>query len=119
MPAYPKSPVDLSDLRLILDRLPAAVSVIDLDGALLYYNENATRFVDRKPEYLGRDVREYHQLESSRKRIQEIIQGFKAGNREPVQYVAFPRGEPLSVTVVPLLVDGALVGCIHHVVKKD
>jgi DUF438 domain-containing protein len=117
MPIHAHTDFDLGNLPLILDQLPAAVTVIDLEGRMLYYNENASQFIDRKPEYLRLDVRECHKLASSKKRIDEMIGEFKSGNREPVTYIAKHYDEPLSVTLVPFIVSGKLAGCIQHVVK--
>jgi DUF438 domain-containing protein len=86
---------------------------------MLYYNENAPKFVNRKPELLGEDIHNCHKKELSNKRLDDIINGFKAGSRDAVEYTASPYGKPLSITVVPFLVEGRLVGCIHHVAPKE
>ncbi len=119
MPIHDQFDLNLEKLSSLLDQLPAAVSILDLDAKLLYYSENAPDFVNRKPEFLGQDIRNCHKLQSSNDRIEAMIEGFKAGSREPVTYVAKPYGEPLRITVVPFIVNSTLLGCIQHVVKKE
>jgi PAS domain-containing protein len=53
---YLENEFDPSHLPLILDNLAAAITVIDLEGRMLYYNEYGAQILDRKPEYMGRDV---------------------------------------------------------------
>ena len=119
MPMHEKFEFDLEKLSSLLDQLPAAVSVLDLDANLVYYSENAPNFVNRKPEFLGQDIRNCHKRQASNERIDAMIEGFKAGKREPITYTAKPYGEPLRITVVPFIVNGTLIGCIQHVVKKE
>ena len=119
MPVYDGFDLNLEKLSSLLDQLPAAVSILDLDARLAYYSENAPNFVNRKPEFLGQDIRNCHKLQSSNERIDAIIEGFKAGNREPVSYIANPYGEDLRITIVPFIVNDTLLGCIQHVVKKE
>jgi DUF438 domain-containing protein len=102
----------------ILDQVPVAVTIFDLQGILLYYNEYSPRILNRKPELLGKDIRLCHQKPESNARIEWIIGEFKKGRREPISYEASPYGKPLLVTVSPLEVEGHLVGCIHNVIPK-
>ena len=118
MPVHDQADFGPENLIAVLDQLPSAVTVTDLDGRMVYYNESATQLIDRKPEYLGRDVRGCHKLKSSSKRVDEIIEEFKAGNHEPVTYKAEVNGVPLSITVVPLIDHGKVAGLIHHVAKR-
>ena len=119
MPVHDRFDLNLEKLSSLLDQLPAAVSILDLDARLAYYSENAPNFVNRKPEFLGKDIRNCHKLQSSNERIEAIIEGFKTGNREPVSYIANPYGEELRITIVPFIVGRTLLGCIQHVVKKE
>ncbi|MBN1829870.1 MAG: PAS domain-containing protein [Deltaproteobacteria bacterium] len=111
-------PFSVDDLPTVLEKIPVGVTVTDLEGRILYFNEGSSRLVDRKPEYLGRDIRDCHKLASSRRRIDEIIAGFKAGKHDPVVYTASHYAAPLHVAVVPLEIDGELAGLIHCVVKS-
>jgi PAS domain S-box-containing protein len=101
----------------VVDQMPVAVTVIGLDGTVLYYNDCAAKMLDRKPEFVGRDVRTFHKPESA-KRIEGMIEEFRAGRREEFHFEA-PRGEStLAVTVGPLFEGGSLAGCIHCVWVK-
>lgn len=119
MPVHDRFNLNLEKLTAILDQLPAAVSILDLEGNLVYYSENAPNFVNRKPQFLGQDIRNCHKRQSSNDRIDAMIAEFRAGRREPVTYIAKPYGEELRIIIVPLILDGTLIGCIQHVVKKE
>ncbi len=102
----------------ILDKIPMAVTIFDLQGIMLYYNEHAPSVINRKPELLGKDIRLCHQKPESNVRFEGMIKKFKKGRREPISYEARPHGKPLLITVSPLEVDGRLVGCIHTAMPK-
>jgi DUF438 domain-containing protein len=102
----------------ILDRIPMAVTIFDLGGTMLYYNEFAPSLINRKPELLGKDIRLCHQKPESNARIDWMIEEFRKGRREPISYEARPYGKTLLITVSPLEVDGRLAGCIHTAIPK-
>ena len=102
----------------ILDNIPLAMTIIDLQGIMLYYNDYAPRIINRKAELLGKNVRLCHQKSESNARIDEVIEDFKEGRRNPVSYEARPYGELLLITVYPLEVDGRLEVCIHTAMPK-
>lgn len=103
---------------LILDTIPVAITVIDLEGRILYYNEYSTQIADRKAEYLGRDVRLCHEQPESRARIDEMLEEFKRGRRKEFYYEANRYGNRVAVTLSPLEVEGQLVGCIQSATIK-
>jgi len=105
-------------LPRILDGIPAAVTVFDLQGRMLYYNEYAPRLLNRNPDLLGKDIRLCHKKPGSNARIDGMIDEFKRGRKESISYEASPYGKTLSITVSPLEIDGYLVGCIHAAVPK-
>jgi DUF438 domain-containing protein len=102
----------------ILDKIPMAVTIFDLRGIMLYYNEFAPSLINRKPELLGKDIRLCHKKPESNARIDWMIEEFRKGRREPIFYEARPYGKLLLVTVSPLEVDGRLVACIHTAMPK-
>ena len=114
-------PPDLGTDRLaeILEQLPVAVTVIDLDGRMLYYNEYGGRHLDRKPEYLGGDIRDCHQKDESTVKIDRMLTAFKDGRREAFAYEAARYGGTIRVTFVPYETEGRLIGCIQTVTFKD
>ena len=114
-----KTDFDLRELAPeILEHIQAAVTVLDLEGKVLYYNTYAASILDRKPEYIGRDVRGFHKNESNTK-IDRFIDGFKAGRREPVEYDITRGNGVFHVTVRPFVVEEELLGYVHTVVKKS
>jgi DUF438 domain-containing protein len=102
----------------ILDRIPIGVTVIDLEGRMLYFNDYSSKIRDRKPEYLGRDIRLCHKKEESIDKIDRILEEFKSGRREVFSYQAHVEDGILEVSVSPLEVEGRLVGCVHSMIKK-
>jgi DUF438 domain-containing protein len=107
---------DPTQLPIILDKIPVAVTVIDLDGHILYYNAYSSKVLDRKPEYLGRDVRFCHQKPESNAKIDRMLEEFKSGRRQEFYYEADRYGKRIAVTFAPLEIEGRLVGCIQSVI---
>ena len=50
-----------------VEQMPASLTILDAKGTILYYNQYAESIVDRKPEYIGRDVRDFHIAKSNQK----------------------------------------------------
>ena len=75
-----------NDLRSVLDQIPVGITVTDLDGKILYYNEYSAQIVDRKPEYIGMDIRSCHKKPESIEKIDMIFSEMKAGKRENYYY---------------------------------
>jgi len=109
---------DPDQIPLILDKIPVAITVIDLEGNILFYNEYSSRVLDRKPEYLGTDIRECHQKPETNDRIDRMLAEFKAGWREDFYYEAFRYGNDIAVTLSPFEVNRRLIGCIQSVIIK-
>jgi PAS domain S-box-containing protein len=110
--------LDPENLFLVLESLPVAVTVVDLDGRMLYFNSHAGRVLDRKPEYLGKDIRLCHQKPESNAKIDRMIEAFKSGNQTPFYYEADRNGRRIAVTFVPWTVGGRMKGCIQTVIVK-
>ena len=102
----------------ILDQIPVAVTVIDLEGTIRYFNAYAPQLLDRKPEYIGRDVRACHMKPESNARIDEMIAAFKGGRRDRFTWEVTRNRRRLVLALSPLEVEGRLVGCIHSVIVK-
>jgi PAS domain S-box-containing protein len=105
-------------LRQVFDSLPVAVTVTDPDGRILYYNAYSARVVDRKPEYIGRNIRDCHRQQKSIATIDRIFKEMKEGSRDAFYYEAERDGKTLAVTVTPWKKEGKLVGFIHSFVIK-
>ncbi|MEW6673107.1 MAG: PAS domain-containing protein [Thermodesulfobacteriota bacterium] len=103
--------------RLALDSLDLAVSIIDPNGTLLYYNRHSAEILNRKPEYIGTDIHGHHQKAANEK-LDRMLRDFSHGRTEPFQYEARPYGKAISVTISPLLKEGVLIGCVQTVRLK-
>lgn len=99
----------------VVSAMPVALTLCDLMGRVLYYNNYATKILDRKPEYIGRDVRELHQVQKSRDRITEILAAYGKDGREEYTWRLSREGREFQVRVAPLVLGGDCLGLIHTV----
>ena len=104
--------------ELVLDQMGVAVTVVDADGRILYYNKHASEILVRKPEMIGTDIRPCHKKARSVSEIDKMMEEFRAGREEYYHYIAVPFGKPLAVTVAPLFENGVFMGIIQTVVEK-
>lgn len=110
------SEFDLAQMApAILASLRASVTVFDLEGRMLYFNEHAPLILDRKPEHLGRDIQLCHSQPHSTQKFQKILDTFRSGQRKEFYYVITRNQKKLAVKVAPLLQDGQVVGGVHAV----
>ena len=106
-------------IRHAMDYMGVAVTIIDAECRILYYNERAEEILDRKPEYIGEDVRSHHTGPSSGRKFHEMIREFTQGRAEPFHYDASPYGQLLSVTFSPVVIDGKFSGGVQAVILKE
>jgi DUF438 domain-containing protein len=112
-------PNQFSELaHLALDSVDLAVSIIDADGTLLFYNRHSAKILDRKPEYIGTDIHTHHQKPANEK-LDRILSDFRNGRTEPVHYAARPYGQVIWVTLTPLIKAGDFIGCVQTVRLKE
>lgn len=102
-------------IRLAMDCMGVAVTIIDTKGTLLYYNEQAAKILDRKPEYIGNDIHSHHKKAASSNKLDLMLQDFQKGRTEPFHYEAKPYGETILVTLSPILENGKFIGCVQSV----
>lgn len=109
---------DTSQIPLIIDKIPVAITVIDLKGNILLYNKYSSQILDRKPEYLGTDIRNCHQKSDSIDKINNMLAEFNTGRSEDFYYETIRNEKHIAVTLSPFKVDGELVGCIQSATIK-
>jgi transcriptional regulator with PAS, ATPase and Fis domain len=102
-----------------MDCLGVAVTIIDPNGILLYYNQHAAKVLDRKPEYIGAEVYGLHKKATSNEKIKFMINEFQRGRTTPFHYKAKPYGKIIFVTVSPILEEGIFKGCVQSVVLEE
>ena len=100
-------------LALVLDKIPAGITVIDKEGHMLYYNEYCAQFVDRKPEYIGKDISFCHKKQESIEKIRTMLSELSEGKRKTFYYEAQRGGHKLGVTVSPFEINGEQIGFIQ------
>ena len=98
----------------LLDKIPAGITVIDREGRILYYNDYCARFVDRKPEYIGKDIRACHKNPESIKKIDRFLADLDGGHKEEIYYETERNGVKLGVRVSPFDLDGKRIGFIQY-----
>jgi sensor histidine kinase regulating citrate/malate metabolism len=106
-------------LNLAMDCMGVAVTIIDPKGTLLYYNRRAAKILDRRPEYIGRDVHSHHKKATSNQKLDQMLQEFVGGRTEPFHYEARPYGKVILVTLSPILKNGEFIGCVQSVRLKE
>ncbi len=115
-----KGEKDLKELiSLAMVSLDIAVTIIDTEATLLYYNKQAAEILDRKPEYIGKDVYSHHMQVTSSKKLKSMIQNFRNGRTEPFHYEAKPYEKTILVTLSPILENGRFIGCVQSVRLKE
>jgi len=107
-----------TELENILDKIPVGVTLTDLEGRILYYNEYSSQIVDRKPEYIGKDIRVCHNQRESIVKIDSILRELKEGSSQEYYYESKRNGKTLEVTVLPYKVNDELIGFIQSFVVK-
>lgn len=98
----------------LLDQAPVAVTALDRQGIIVFFNQYAGKVVDRKPEYLGRDIRDFHKPESNAK-VDAILAAYAGGGREEYSWRLKRGDKELMVRVAPWLKDGEWAGLVHTV----
>jgi len=112
-----KKPAQL--INLAMECMGVAVTLIDTEGTLLYYNKEAARILDRKPEYIGKDVHSHHKKAASNRKLDWVLQDFQKGRTEPFYYEVKPYGKIIVVILSPILENGKFIGCIQSVLLKE
>jgi sensor histidine kinase regulating citrate/malate metabolism len=102
-------------VKLAMDCMGVAVTIIDTKGTLLYYNQHSAKILDRKPEYIGTDIHSHHKKADSNKKVDLMLEGRKG----PFHYEAKPYGKIIFVTLSPIIKNGEFVGCVQTVGHKN
>ena len=110
-----------SPARAVLDALPVGVTITDPQGGILFYNRQAAEWLDRRPEYLGRDVRACHEQKSTIEKIDQFLAEFRAGRTQSYIYQAVRKDRALRVTISPIFQNGEFWACLQMVdtIKND
>jgi DUF438 domain-containing protein len=107
-------------IKLAMESMGVAITIIDTKGTLLYYNKQAAQILDRKPEYIGTDIHSHHNKAASSRKLDGMLQAFRKGRTRPFHYQAQPYGNIILVTLSPILKNGRFIGCTQSVqLKKD
>ena len=113
MPGAVSPAFDLTGLsREILDTMAAAITVIDAEGTIVYYNNHASIIGDRKPEYIGRHIGFCHN-DQSNKLLDQYMSQLAAGRSDSLTWRIRRHDKELEITFRPLRKDGRLVGYLH------
>lgn len=105
---------DFLSAQLLMDQMAVALTVLDLEGVIVYYNEPAARMLDRKPSYIGRDIRDFHKP-ASNKRVEMILEAYAQGETREFAWQLERGDKTFAVRVAPLIVDDKPAGLVHTV----
>jgi len=106
-------------VRLAMDCMGVAVTIVDAQGTLLYFNRHAAEILDRKSNYLGTDVHSHHKKPTSNQKLDFMIKEFGRGREKPFRYEAKPYGKVIFVTLSPIRENGKFLGCVQSVTAAD
>ena len=81
-----RTELDTRQLAMALEQVAVGITIIDLTGRILYFNEYCARFVDRKAEYIGRDIRDCHKKQESITRIDTMLEELRTGRESEIHY---------------------------------
>lgn len=111
-------PGEPDDFAMLLDTVPIAVTILDAAGNIVWFNDYATKILDRKPEYIGRDLRGFHNPKSMKK-IGEILEAYNSGVDQEFAWQLKPKDKVFAVRVAPLAIEGGGIGLVHTVMVLD
>ena len=115
-----KRKIQLEELvNLAMDCMGVAVTIIDTRGALLYYNQQSAKILDRKPEYIGTDINSHNKKADSNKKLDLMLKEFEQGRKAPFHYEAKPYGKIICVALSPIIKNGGFIGCVQTVRLKN
>jgi DUF438 domain-containing protein len=100
--------------QLLMNQMAVALTVLDLEGAMVYYNEPAARMLDRKPSYIGHDIRAFHKP-ASNERIEAILQAYAQGETREFAWQLERGDTTFAVRVAPLILEDKPAGLVHTV----
>ena len=106
-------------IKTAMECMGVAVTIIDAQGTLLYYNKEAARILDRKPEYIGNDIHSHHKKAASNSKLDSMLRDFQKGRTKPFYYEVKPYGKTILVIVSPVLENRKFIGCIQSVLLKE
>jgi sensor histidine kinase regulating citrate/malate metabolism len=106
-------------IHLAMEGMGVAVSIIDPQGTLLYYNKESAKILDRKPGYIGTDIHSHHKKTDSNQKLDLMLKNFEAGRKDPFHYQAKPYGKTILVTLSPIIKNDRFIGCVQTVRLKN
>jgi len=113
-----KAGFDLTLLPILMDTIPVGITVVDLNGHIQFYNRFSSQILDRKPEYIGQDLRNCHNTAASVEKIDHMLKAFNKGRQDEFGYETIRNGRHLAVKFSPLMVEGKIIACVQTVVLK-
>jgi DUF438 domain-containing protein len=66
-------------VNLAMDCMEVAVTIIDTKGTLLYYNQHSAKILDRRPEFIGKDIHSHHKKTDSNKKVGLMLKESEEG----------------------------------------
>lgn len=113
------SSLTFTQLTTILEKIPVGITIIDRKNRMLFYNEHSSKIVDRKPEYIGKNIESCHQKKQSIDKIEKMLADLDKGRIDTAFYEAERNNRRIAVTVFPFKLDDSTSGFIQVIVAKS
>jgi PAS domain S-box-containing protein len=105
-------------LEIAIEQMAAALTILDPEGNIVYFNQYSTTILDRKPEYIGRDIKEFH-IPKSNLKISQILKEYAEGSEDVHTWQLEREGVVFQVRVAPIYDNREYVGLSHVVMPLD
>lgn len=100
-------------LARILDTIPVDMTFVDDVDRVRYFNREGKRIFARPRSVIGRKVQDCHPQKSLH-RVQQILDEFRAGDRDVAEFWVDSRGRKVYIRYFPVRDDsGAYFGCLE------
>lgn len=113
------SGLSFKQLKMVWERIPLGINIIDRKSRILYYNHNCSKIADLKTYYIGKNIESYHRKTQSREQIQKMLSDLENGEKNSVYYESVRKGKTAGLTVFPFELEESVSGFIQVIVIKE
>ena len=108
-----KGIIDEKLLPVVMDTLPAELTLIDENDLIVFWNEPKSKIFHRADEILGTDIRKCHP-EKSQKALEKLLSDLKSGTQDKESMRIECDGLDILIQYIAVRsVDGKYLGCLE------